>query len=279
MLNVTGRISMIKQPRGGYLKPSAFQQVQFNDGISADEPENISPSVIGTVTDYLLRFVAGDEIRKAFCVPLAGAQTAQSYYGNGKTDYLSTAGSLAERINKSLDDDCIIAACKLVTFDGFARGLPSIAITPSEVINPDLITINHIRLFVQRGHVFLQEHGPVIETGFNFFSPEFIDREHHPESSIFDGGYTPTVMEGEGDFLTADTLWDIKVLKNGILPKHTLQILMYWIMGQYSRQSMYKGITKIGIFNPRHNIAYWMDVSTIPHETIEEVENNVICYE
>jgi hypothetical protein len=92
------------------------------------------------------------------------------------------------------------------------------------------------------------------------------------------GGYTGTVNSGDGDYLTNDTMWDVKVLKSKITNKHTLQLLMYWIMGQHSGQEIYKSISKIGIFNPRFNDAYILDVSDVPKDVILAVENDVICY-
>lgn len=92
------------------------------------------------------------------------------------------------------------------------------------------------------------------------------------------GGYTATVSQGDGDFLTSDTLWDFKVSKLKPTNKNTLQLLMYWIMGQHSGQEIYKKITKLGIFNPRLNVVYLLDIKKIPKDIIETVEKEVICY-
>ncbi len=51
MSSVTGRINEIKQPRGGYIKPSQFKEQSFNDGIELGE-ENIHASVVGMAVDY-----------------------------------------------------------------------------------------------------------------------------------------------------------------------------------------------------------------------------------
>ena len=32
MSSVTARIKAVKQPRGGYIKPSMFESIQFTDG-------------------------------------------------------------------------------------------------------------------------------------------------------------------------------------------------------------------------------------------------------
>ena len=54
---------------------------------------------------------------------------------------------------------------------------------------------------------------------------------------------------------------------------------MYWIIGQHDGSPKYKNIKKLGIFNPRLNIVYTLNVSQIPDEIIEAVEKDVICYE
>ena len=53
---------------------------------------------------------------------------------------------------------------------------------------------------------------------------------------------------------------------------------MYWIMGQHSGQRIYKNITKLGIFNPRLNKVYLINVSDIPKSVIKAIEKEVICY-
>ena len=93
------------------------------------------------------------------------------------------------------------------------------------------------------------------------------------------GGYTPIVDSGDGDFLTADTLWDFKVSKTKPTNKHTLQLLMYWIMGKHSGQDIFKSITKLGIFNPRLSTVYLLEMSKVSADIIETVEREVICYE
>lgn len=147
--------------------------------------------------------------------------------------------------------------------------------------NPDKETIQNIQTLVNRSVAFFKEYGPITEDGFSF-EPEKENLAAY-EKMICSrkgsyGGYTATVAAGDGDFLTADTLWDFKVSKSKPTNKHTLQLLMYWIMGQHSGQKIYKSITKLGIFNPRLNTVYLLDVNDIPVEVIKEVERDVICY-
>lgn len=71
MSSVTGRISEIKQPRGGYIKPSQFEEITFNDGIELGE-ENLHGSIIGLVTDYLTRYSTGASVQDAFKISIRG---------------------------------------------------------------------------------------------------------------------------------------------------------------------------------------------------------------
>ena len=49
-------------------------------------------------------------------------------------------------------------------------------------------------------------------------------------------------------------------------------------MGQHSGQDVFKGITKLGIFNPRLNTVYLLDMFKVSADTIKTVEKEVICY-
>ncbi|WP_270295108.1 hypothetical protein [Eggerthella sinensis] len=83
---------------------------------------------------------------------------------------------------------------------------------------------------------------------------------------------------GEGDFLTADTLWDFKVSVKPPTKEHTLQILMYWRMGLHSVHPEYEAVRKLGFFNPRLGAIYTLPVDSIPTDVIEAVETEVIGY-
>ena len=161
------------------------------------------------------------------------------------------------------DDQSIVNACKLATFDVWYRNPTSALMAKSaEETNPDHETIKSIRIMLDRCMEFWDGHGPIIDTGFTF------------EPS----GYTRTVNSGDGDYLTADAIWELKVTKKKPSKKYTLQLLMYWIMGQHSEKGEFNGITTLGLFNPRLNMAYTLRVDQIPEETIETVERDVLCY-
>lgn len=260
MSSVTQRIKAIKQPRGGYVKPSQFTIQKIEDGQTLNENENVHASVIGMVVDYLTRFVMGSDVDEAFGISYLGAKISDHILG--RRSAVKTAKRLLSGI-KGLDNNSIINACKIVTYDVWYRNpMNAILAKGVEETNPDIETIENIRIMVERSIKFWNQFGPVTESGFSF----------EPN------GYTDTVDEGDGDYLTADTLWDFKVTKSKPNSKHTLQLLMYWIMGQHSGQDIYKDIVRIGMFNPRLNLIYTLDIADIDSGIIKEIEENVICY-
>lgn len=278
MSSVTNRIKEIKQPYGGYIKLKSFNKLELNDGELIFENENIHGSIVGLVVDYLSRFLRGDNVEDAFSISLLGAYIAEEL---GRKGSLKTALKLLKRI-KGLDEESIINACKLVTFDIWKRNFLAATLAKTyKEIKPDANTIHNIEIFVKRSLNFFEKYGPVIKDGFSFV-PIDHDKDKYTEwlmnGSGSYGGYTHTVESGDGDFLTTDTLWDFKVSKAPPKSMHTLQILMYWIMGKRSGQEMFAGIKKIGIFNPRLNCIYTLDVNEIPEEVIRTVEKEVIGY-
>ncbi len=259
MSSVTARINEIKQPRGGYIKPSAFIATSFDDGNELFEQENVHASVIGMSVDYLTRFMSGANLQDSFKISLLGAKFAEVF---GNKTALKTAEKLLKGI-KGLDSNSIINACKLVTFDVWYRNpMGAMMAKGYSETNPDENTINNIRIMVGRSLSFWDKYGPITVDGFTFE----------------ENGYTKTVNTGDGDYLTSDTMWDFKVSKSKPTNKHTLQLLMYWIMGQHSGKAEYKNITKLGIFNPRLNVAYIFKMENVPQNIIEEIEQEVICY-
>lgn len=250
MVPVTQRISKIKQPRGGYIKPKDFNVIKLNDDIMLYEEENIHSTLIGLVVDYLTRFIMGTSLKKAFRISFLGASRVN------EDDY---AEELLSGIN-GLDDSSIENACKLVGFDtAFRAGIATYK--PVHNIQPDVSTISNIRNMVERSRSFNDNFGPIVKDGFTF-----------------EGGYTQLISSGDGDFLTETTLWDFKVSKKGPTNKHTLQLLIYYLMGVHSIHSEFKQIEKLGIFNPRLNKVYLLEINAISNEIINEVNTTVIGY-
>ena len=259
MSSVTARIKDVKQPYGGYLKPSAMERVDMKDDNVLAEVENVHASIVGMAVDYLTRFMMGTPVEEAFQISLMGASLAEKL---GRKKALKEAIGYLAGI-RGIDDESVVNACKLVTFDVWFRATMNapLAKTASDT-NPDADTVGNIQIMVNRSLHFWQEYGPITKDGFTF------------EPS----GYTAVVNSGDCDYLTADTLWDFKVSKDKPKAKQTLQLLMYWIMGQHSGKEEFKNIIKLGIFNPRLNNVYLLEMSKVSGETIAEIEKDVICY-
>lgn len=276
--SVTGRIKEIKQPRGGYIKLSEFEAIELDDGITLSEEENIHGSIIGIVVDYMTRFAMGTDKKEAFKISLTGAALREQLT---KDKALDIAAKLLKGI-KGLDDNSIVNACKLATFDVWYRNTMGAMLAKGyEETNPDKDTVKNIQTLIQRSITFFKTYGAITKDGFTFEPVKPNEKAYEKMITTGKGtygGYTGTVCNGDGDFLTADTLWDFKVSKAKPTSKHTLQLLMYWIMGQHSGQECYKSISRLGIFNPRLNVVYLLDMPKVSADTIKAVEDEVICY-
>lgn len=98
MYSVTKRIGMIKQPRGGYINKKNLTVIQFDDGITLNEGENIHASLVGLAVDYMTRFMMGAEREEAFSISLKGAMTLDLFTGDKKQSSMKNAVKLLERV-------------------------------------------------------------------------------------------------------------------------------------------------------------------------------------
>lgn len=248
MASVTQVIRKTEKP-GRFLKPSSFEKIELTDDKVLKE-ENIRPGLIGTAVDYLTRFMLGEPAKKAFEISLLGAKNAKEE---------ERAYNLLKDII-GLDDFSVYNACKLVGYDVCYR-VGFMGYVDIDGINADIDTITNIKIMVQRTITLLKSYGPVIKSGVTF-----------------EGGYTKRIDCGDGDFLTFDTLWDLKVSKSPPTSSQTLQLLIYYIMGSHSIHDEFKGIKRLGIFNPRTNCVYIKNISDISQNIINEVSSEIIGY-
>lgn len=278
MASVTEVSRTVKQPYGGFIKPSQFTTVKFDNVGELAQTENLAPATVGMVVDYMTRYMMGAKRTKAFEISCMGAIFAEKL---GYKNAVADAKKLLKKI-EGLDDESIAAACKMVWFDAYYR-VPIWAKQHQndEKNSADAQTISNIRIMVERSLSFWEKYGPIVKDGFTFEPATELKEEELKEAikSGYYGGYTPTVSRGDGDYLSRDTLWDFKVSKRKLSSKVTLQVLIYWIMGLHSGQTEFKNIKNLGVFNPRLNIVYTLAVSEIPSEVIKTVENDVIGYE
>lgn len=250
MVSVTKRITQVKQPLGGYLPYKSMEEKALKSNIELVdiEKENISPAIVGTVVDYLTRFMSTKNVEDAFKISLEGSKLAgQETYGK----------QLAKNII-GLDRESIQNACKLVGFDSVYRvGIKFY----KPVAEANLDTISNIKEMVNRSLKLFIIYGPTKVNGFTF-----------------KGGYTNSIDAGDGDFLTQDTLWDFKVSKYPPKKEHTLQLLIYYFMGKNSIHDYFTPIKKIGIFNPRLNKVYTYDIKKLDISSKFKIKKEVIGY-
>lgn len=250
MSSVTSRIRTYAQPKGGLLPLHLFECQHYEDQFVINDTENIHASLVGLSVDYLTRYMQTGNREEAFSVSLYGASNVHK---------LPYAYKLLDSIT-GVDDLSISNACKLVSFDTYYRSGKRSYQGVSHIA-PDADTIHNIRVMVERNLLFFDAYGPIILNGFTM-----------------DGGYTSTIDAGDGDILTADGLWDIKTNKSKPTSKHTLQILVYYLMGLHSVHSEFQQVQYLGLFNPRLNVSYMLPVSALDPSIIHEVNQTVIGY-
>lgn len=250
LFSVTTRIKNVRQPRLGYIPVADLNAVEYFDWHRIKKIDSYYKPIQGMVVDYLTRFMNGTPKQIAFQISLMGAE---------KVDELDNAKELLTRI-KGLDEKSILAACQLVGYDvAFRRGPQYF--TPIEKIIPDKRVIQNIVVLVNRSITFLKKNGPVVFEGFTF-----------------EGSYNDVISSGDGDYLTADTLWDFKVSESKPEINHTLQVLLYYILGIHSVHKEFQTIKKLGIYNPELNTAYTISLSDISDEVFYNVSRDVIGY-
>lgn len=247
---VTSRIRRVVQPEGGYLPLFLFDEVCLADPVPLFAFEDVPADVTGLAVDYLSRVARGVPARDAFRVPLAGAR-------------LVGRSADAERLLAMVDgfsDRSVRAACLLCGFDAASRRGPA-RWRAGRVIDPGPATVHNVRRMVARTLRFMDRMGPVVWEGFTF-----------------DGGYTDRVTSGDGDLLTADGLWDLKVSRWPPNPTYTLQLLVYWRLGLHSTHPEYLRVRRLGLYNARSDTMWSIPVARIGADVVHAVERDVIGY-
>lgn len=270
MVNVTGRVKAVKQPHGGYLPARTLTQEVFDDGGELHEKEDVHPTLIGTVVDHLFRYSQPEsDVVDVFSLSLSSA------LAGGFQNY---AMSILDVMSKDIDESTVRGALALTRYNGIGWGTldPSDGDPARAAIPSNDETISNIQRMVERTRAFFEREGGVAKDTFVF--GDAMSRTH--------SGYTEVVTHGDGDILTPNGMWDIKVSKNKPTSKNTLQLLMYYLMGQRAFMSggepMYDGLyhrlETIGFFNPRLNASFSIDVADLDEEMLREVDREVIGY-
>lgn len=254
-------IKGIKQPYGGFLPIKSFKKEELGEGeLDYFQDINVNPSIIGLAVDYLKRFVAYRKHTKKSLKEIQENAFSISLKGVARLGgQIQLKAMLLLRDIKGLDDVSIRNACKLSGFDCIYRSnfIPE---DPISSINPDKNTIKTIKVLVERT--------------LNAFGNKKVY-----DITTFDDGLTKYVSDGDCDFLTEDTLWDLKVIKSDIKSAHTLQLFMYYLLGINSIHKEYQNVKYLGLFNPRKNLAYKINVKDITPYVYSVVSSMIIGYQ
>lgn len=254
MYSVTQRTKQVKQPYGGYINKKLFN-VNYLNGDELDiKQENISPSTVGLVVDYLTRLHFEKDIFKVFDISLRGFNLHNVIERDIYNQLIDLLVSV--KLHTIQSDELIKVVCLVAPYDAIYRaGVPANQIAPKM---PNEATIRHIRIMVNRT-IKLFENSKRLFTNITFR-----------------GGYTNLISTGDGDFATEDTIYDLKVSKQGLNSKQTLQIYLYYLLAKRSGQDKYKNINKIAIYNPRLDIEYVCNIKDIPKNIEQKVKSDVM---
>ena len=260
MLSVTQRIATVSQPRGGYISNELFLQTQYEDyeellPISTDDKNLLA--LQGTAVDYLTRYMLFADKQNAFHISILGAKKIDDAYEDNTASI--HINKLLDKIT-GLDDESIRVACQVVGYDVAYRMSIRFYKDVDMIVIPDEM-VRNIRVMVNRCLEFLKIVGPVVS-----------------DELTFEGGYTKLVSSGDGDFLTTDTLIDIKVSKKPFSNKWSLQLLMYYLLGLHSVHPEYQSISQLCVFNPYENKSYIIQLTDVSEEAKYKVSHDVIGY-
>lgn len=267
------------QSKGTVLSITEFER-PFNRGAIpiSRERENILPQLVGLVVDYLVRlYYYKDDVIKAFEPCFKGIVIAE------QKGFISSAeeliGIYLDTIIMPTDDKSIAVASSLVRFDELYKRDDAIISFPIEMADEG--TIKHIKIMVERSIKFFRQQG-LKAAGVEFGVKPKQDPNTGRIISDACTGYTPSVFYGEADYLTTNGLWDLKVLSGNPRGADTLQLLMYWIMSQHTKNvDVFEQIEieKIGFYNPRLDESYYLNVNEIDKVLVRRNETDIFKYD
>ncbi len=259
------------QPSGGYLPAKWFTKstVVFKtvdedkeDTIRLTDAEfskeTIHPTTIGMIVDLLTRVLLFGKEQDVYEIARMGELYAESR-GILREDFLTLDDFIVKV--KGTDKESVDAVCQIVLFESIYRS----GMEPNWNQEIDDLTYQHIKLMVERSVSFLKSSGV---TGCG---------------QKFPCAYNKKICAGDMDFLSADTLFDMKVSKKDQLDsKQTLQLGMYYTMGKISSKfrpeycKEFGTMHKVAIYNPRSNLVFELDMDEVDDSTKIAIEE-VVC--
>lgn len=261
------------QPRGGFLPPKKLSVESLCNHPETKYEELVvklcrsgalSPQTLGLVFDYLLRveillsadIAVEESIQEAFYISLLGAKLA---------DQAENAKALVGKLirlykNKRRDNKKIVqTASELVRFDAMLRaGYYDPNYQPIEVTDFDK---DAIKLMVDTTRIYLMQNESLTSLGF-----------------CFSGVGSENVAGSDGDLLSKESLIDLKVSVKEPTSKHTLQLLLYYLLGLHEQPEQYKQLRYLKIINPRLGRVYFYETAKLDTEMLRKIEHDVMGY-
>lgn len=283
MKSVTDIVKVVSQPVKGYLPISNFEVKELGGDILQCD---IQPILIGKCVDSVLRLIVNTEPEVVFRSSVIGYENRVQYFANsfsycGNTEVVSkeirdedgkfNVYSLISRIKPLIESYDIyrlfIVVLTIHQYDIWEYDYYYISSRSTiDSSRPKYYKKSDIRVLVEMYKRLLSWLCTMLEKGVIF------DYKFYPD------GYTDKVKYGVGDFVCANTLFDLKCIKGEPNKRHTLQLLMYYIMGIHSNNKLYKNVRYLGIYSPITNKVWSIDINTIPKELINKVGCEVIGY-
>lgn len=81
------------------------------------------------------------------------------------------------------------------------------------------------------------------------------------------------------DLLFDDAIVELKYSKNEPTPRHTFQLLLYYLMGLHERPEIFKWLWKLIIINPRIGKFYSIETGLLDKEMLKHIELDIMGYE
>ncbi len=248
MASLIKQIRTSIQPHGGYIPISAFSYKQHSGNTITLCCKNTDENIIRLAVEYLLKIHISENTDKNYLmietalrdVPCKNrSELIKKFYEGITSQNPTTATEYAIKLAY------IEAYCKFGT-------LPKNS-------NPDIEALKDVSAMSERCRSFF---GSSINIcGFDF-----------------EGGYSECITSGNGGYLSSDTLWNVTV-SDSVTCFDTLLVLVQYIMGLHSYNSRFlKKIKRLGIYNPRLDAEYTLNISDVAEKVIEDVSKNIIGY-
>lgn len=257
-MTVTRFCAQYKQPRGGLLNKSEFiikeNVVNLNEQMFDYKLETIHPMLMGTTVDLLVRYMITKDAKYVYELSKMGA----GYAGEMKKWHI-----FIDDIKPDLSKKSIYYGIGLARYEQIFRSRVIGDEYWSVLLNDE--TINNIRVMVKRALLFLNN----IEEGLV------------QTNILFHKGYTDVITQGDADYISKNSLIDLKVSSQNLLNKnHTLQLLIYYLLGINSDQELetyknMKNIKYLTIYNPRLDKSWSIEIDKIKPEIINEVKSAI----